>query len=902
MTMGEEGEDFLILEDDEFQSSESADSPNKPIFNIKNDIVNQFSKIKKITHSNKEKISNPVDLDDSSLLALDGVYNFDWNIRGMDCPDCAMKASKAIRRLSGIEDCNVSATEGRVNISLDVARGTTSKIASLLDKLGHSADVDWFSVSGQNISDIEYRTGLSRNKLISYISNIIGILSVRVKSERLELQLLETSDTKIISNRKKKLGILFGKNYFLIKNNNSYLDKEHLQLVGAVLTIPFLLLIVLLNQIPAVPNLIIFAISLIGISLSSYYMFQEAIVSIQNRILGFQVLTSLAVIGAFLLGEYPEALMVSGLVGLSAHLENRALIRAREAMQGGFDRIPKYARINTNTPQSQSKMTNVSKNILLSVNQDHGDGLMPIEAVNIGDSIEIRSGEIIPIDGIIIEGNGEIDKAPLTGEPMPVTVKKGDFVEAGLVLKRGPILVKCQSVGNETRLSGLMELVRKYRDMPTKRHTVIEKFTSIWVPFVLIVAPIIGVITGNLFNTLILWVVSCPCSLLLASPVPHATALSVASKSGLVARGGDVLEIAAEIDLALFDKTGTLTTGKSTLKEIYTIRSFNDDEAISLASGLENKSNHPYAISILKELKDRNLNSSKVSEIKDGIAGITGQSNSKSVIIGRLDWLVDFGIEIPKSIQNTVEKMREKGYGISILAVEKKAVAVFSFSHDQAREGVEELIQDLQDRDIKIEILSGDEQKSVESFAKKLGLNPDICRGGIDPEGKATLVSEKVRKNNTLMAGDGFNDAGALAVANLGIAIGSGEQVNLDAADILIPGKNPHSIIKLIDLAKRTKNIVLLNITISVLITAILVSTVLLGYQINLAAGIALHEARVFLIILNGMLVSGNDISRFSTLISLFKDLRNDILESFTVLFQSFFSAPPSTSNLTEVS
>ena len=626
-------------------------------------------------------------------------------------------------------------------------------------------------------------------------------------------------------------------------------------------------------------------------------MFQEAIASIQNRILGFQVLTSLAVIGAFFLGEYPEALMVSGLVGISAHLENRALIKAREAMQGGFDRIPKYARINSNTTHSQSK-----NNISLSVNQGHGNGLMPIEAVNVGDYIEIRSGEIIPVDGTIIEGNGEIDKTPLTGEPMPVAIKKGDFVEAGLVLKRGPVLVKCQSIGNETRLSGLMELVRKYRDMPTKRHTVIEKFTSIWVPFVLIIAPVIGVFTGNLFNTLILWVVSCPCSLLLASPVPHATALSVASKSGLVARGGDVLEIAAEIDLVLFDKTGTLTTGESTLKEIYTIRSFNDEEAISLASGLENKSNHPYAISILKELKERNLVASKVSEIKDGIAGIMGKSNSKSVIIGRLDWLVDSGIEIPKSIKNTVDKMREKGYGISILAVEKKAVAVFSFSHDHTRKGVKELIRDLQDRDIEIEILSGDEQKSVESFAQKLGLNPEICRGGIDPEGKATFVSEKIRKNNTLMAGDGFNDAGALAAANLGIAVGSGEQVNLDAADVLIPGKNPYSIIKLIDLAKTTKRIVLLNITISVLITAILVSTVLLGYQINLAAGIALHEASVFLVILNGMWISGNGISRFSTLISLFKDLKNDILESFTVLTQSFFSNPPSTNNLPETS
>jgi len=895
--MEKEGEDFLILDDDEYISTELSDSSKKPIFNIRNDILNQFSKIKKNTKSNKEKNPPTLDLEDSSLLALDGVYDFDWNIRGMDCPDCAMKASKAIRRLSGIEDCNVSATEGRVNISLDVARGKTSKVSSLLDKLGHSADVDWFSVAGQKVSDIESRTGLNRNKLISSISNIIGILAVRVKSERIELQLLETFDTKIILNRKKKLSILFGKNYFLVKNSNSYLEKEHLQLIGAILTIPFILLIVLLNQIPAVPNLVIVIISLIGISFSSYYMFQEAIASIQNRILGFQVLTSLAVIGAFFLGEYPEALMVSGLVGISAHLENRALIKAREAMQGGFDRIPKYARINSNTTHSQSK-----NNISLSVNQGHGNGLMPIEAVNVGDYIEIRSGEIIPVDGTIIEGNGEIDKTPLTGEPMPVAIKKGDFVEAGLVLKRGPVLVKCQSIGNETRLSGLMELVRKYRDMPTKRHTVIEKFTSIWVPFVLIIAPVIGVFTGNLFNTLILWVVSCPCSLLLASPVPHATALSVASKSGLVARGGDVLEIAAEIDLVLFDKTGTLTTGESTLKEIYTIRSFNDEEAISLASGLENKSNHPYAISILKELKERNLVASKVSEIKDGIAGIMGKSNSKSVIIGRLDWLVDSGIEIPKSIKNTVDKMREKGYGISILAVEKKAVAVFSFSHDHTRKGVKELIRDLQDRDIEIEILSGDEQKSVESFAQKLGLNPEICRGGIDPEGKATFVSEKIRKNNTLMAGDGFNDAGALAAANLGIAVGSGEQVNLDAADVLIPGKNPYSIIKLIDLAKTTKRIVLLNITISVLITAILVSTVLLGYQINLAAGIALHEASVFLVILNGMWISGNGISRFSTLISLFKDLKNDILESFTVLIQSFFSNPPSTNNLPETS
>ena len=142
--MEKEGEDFLILDDDEYPSIEFLDSSKKPKFNIRDDILDKLSKIKKNTNSNKERIPTAIDLEDSSLLALDGVYEFDWNIRGMDCPDCAMKASKAIRRLSGIEDCSVSATEGRVNISLDVARGKTSKVSSLLDKLGHSADVDWF--------------------------------------------------------------------------------------------------------------------------------------------------------------------------------------------------------------------------------------------------------------------------------------------------------------------------------------------------------------------------------------------------------------------------------------------------------------------------------------------------------------------------------------------------------------------------------------------------------------------------------------------------------------------------------------------------------------------------------------------------------------------------------------
>ncbi len=899
--MDEDGEEFLILEDDEYTESQTETPLDSPFKNIKN----IFSKNKNNSQNvlDAELSVNEINLDDS-VLVLDGDYEFDWKINGMDCPDCAMKASKAVSRLPGIIECSVSATEGKVSITLDVSIGNISRTSSVLERLGHSADLDWVTVNSIKLHQIEKKVGLKGKKLTNSISNIIGILNARIKSDRIEIQLLDITNSEMKKSQIKGLEYFFGSNYTFSKVQYSDLNKENLQLIGSILTIPIILIVLLMDMNNSIPWWSTLFISLIGLSFSSYYMFKEAIASIQHRVLGFQILTSLAVIGAMLLGEYPEALMVSGLVAFASHLENRALIRARNAMQGGFDRIPRYARIhlpnhNNNNNNNNFRIEGLIPVTGISLNANLQDcydtDLMPIEAVNLGDNIEVRSGEIIPVDGIIIEGNGAVDKAPLTGEPIPIIIKKGDFIEAGLVLTQGPILVKCEASGEDTRLSSLIDLVRKYRDKPTKTHTLIENFTSIWVPFVLIMAPIIGLLTGNIFNTLILWVVSCPCSLLLASPVPHATALSSASAHGLVARGGDVLEVAAGIEVALFDKTGTLTSGKSTLEEIFTIPGFKEVKALSLAAGLEQRSNHPYANNIINESNHRSIIPDLVTHIEDGDAGIFGQINNKNIVIGRFDWLKKSNIKIPKSINNSVNEMRNKGYGISVLAVEGQAVAVFSFSHDEAREGVNELISSLQERNIEIEILSGDEQNSVELFAKDIGLSSVVCRGGVNPEEKAKIVSKKVINQKTLMAGDGFNDAGALAAATVGIAVGSGEQVNLDAADVLIPGNNPQAIIKLIDLAKKTRNIVFLNIAISLMVTVFLVSTVILGLQINLALGIALHELSVFVVILNGMWVSDSGISRLSILSSLLNDIKEDIIGSFKTLFQSFFMKPPTT-------
>jgi P-type E1-E2 ATPase len=373
----------------------------------------------------------------------------------------------------------------------------------------------------------------------------------------------------------------------------------------------------------------------------------------------------------------------------------------------------------------------------------------------------------------------------------------------------------------------------------------------------------------------------------LAAPVPHATALSTASASGLVARGGDVLESAASIELALLDKTGTLTTGQPKIGEFVCTSNHKKEDILSMVSALEQRSNHPYAKAIISLANESNVIPKRITGISDGDAGVSGKMSGKEIIFGRADWLISQGVEITEEIQSTLDSSRKKGHGVSVLSLSGKSVAAFSFIHDDAREGVREMVQMLQDQGIIVEILSGDEQSSVESFASQLGIDPSICRGNVDPEGKAQWVEERSKARRTLMAGDGFNDAGALAAANIGVAVGSGDQVNLEAADVLIPGEDPRAIVELLKLAKRTKFIVNVNIGISVIITLILVLTTLLNINQSIAAGIAIHEASVFLVIINGMFVSSNNSGRITVLSDLMKDVAKDLKEAFVVLFTS---------------
>ena len=837
------------------------------------------------------EIQSSADISDEPFIAemvSDGIHHFTWPIRGMDCPDCSMKATAAVKKNSAVISCNISPTDGIVNLEIDLGDGDLSNINHILKSIGYEPDLNWMKLDGVNLDSVMERQKCEEKSLLRLMKSGFGILDVKFSGQQI---LVQTPPTLLPSSRREQelaLERMTGKSLNLIKSDTPSLSISDQRLIGASFALLALPIIMFLDIIAA-PTLFITTFGLAGALVGGFRMFQEAISSIRNRILGFQVLTSLAVIGALILQKWPEALMVVLLESISGHLESSALVRARDAMQGGLDRLPQFARVvPSDKPKieaipSSSFSVGLSPISSLTPSRPHPKEV-PIDLVNVGDIVEVRSGELIPVDGLIFEGAGQIDRAPMTGESIPERISVGDFVEAGLVLIRGPILIEVFALGSDTKLSGLIEKVHTYRDLPPRFQSSIEVFTKYWVPLVLVGGALMALLTGEIITMLLLWIVACPCSLLLAAPVPHATALSTAAHFGIIARGGDVLERAARVDLVLLDKTGTLTSGQPSLDSIVLAEGIEISEVLGISAGLEQRSNHPYASTILFAASNQEITPFEIKSISDEVAGVSGKIGRSIVRLGSEEWLLDEGISIPKSLSDAATKARENGFGISILSKSKTALGLFIFNNDDLRDGAKNLIIDLKEMGLSIELLSGDSQPAVISMGEKLGINSMYCHGDIDPDGKAIWVKRRSQAMCTIMAGDGFNDAAALASADVGIAVGTGESVNLEAADVLIPSDNPGVLSNLLRLSKKTRKIVQINLLISFLVTFILVISVIDKWHESLVLGVLVHEVTVLIIILNGLWVSDSGVNRLKVLGSLFKQLADDIIQAWKSL------------------
>ena len=833
-------------------------------FSLEDDVKETPSKAVEVAPTSVEK-EQPLEdveiLDAEIVMQATGDYKVEWPLVGMDCPDCASKATKALNLMPQVSSPVVSATSGEVKLSVDLEKGALSEVSNVLRSLGHAPDTEHHHLKGVKAANVAKRNNTTLRELKKLFRLQPGILDADIEKDgRILLQMVTSGDQELLKKRDEAIEQVCGSLPKYVATTSNRLRPDQFRLLGAAFALPLLLIIIVLELI-GIEGWIPAAIAIPGIIVSSYQMFREAIASVVNRQLGFQVLTSLAVIGACGLMMWEEALIVAILVALTAHLEGDALMKAREAMQGGLDRLPRVARRvpdkKSFTPSAIQIGGASSISLPMAPAGGHADSepeQVPIDLLSVGDLIEVRSGELVPADGRIVDGRGALNKAPLTGESVPEDVQEGDFVQAGLVLARGPVILKVEAVGEETQLFELIEAVHTFRDEPPRLQASIERFTAIWIPIVLFGA--FGVYwflyPENWKIILLLWVVACPCALLLAAPVPHAAALANSAHMGAIARGGNVLERLAKVNHVFLDKTGTLTSGKPSIGKVVMAKGRRREASVALAAGIEARSSHPYAEALREFAEEQKIQAVEVKKIKDVNAGIQAMRNKEEVLMLRPDALSEYKIELPAELKKEVELAESQGHGASVLAKGGKCVALFTFVHDDTRQGADELIPELHKMGIHVQILSGDQQGAVDRFASSVGLPKTDAFGNQSPEDKVAVVRSRSDISVTMMVGDGFNDAAALAVADVGVAVGSGESVNVEAADVLIPGDDPRMLADLLKLARRTERNFKQNLTFSILVTITLVYAVINGFYSALWVGVLVHEASVILVILNG--------------------------------------------------
>ena len=840
-------------------------------------------------------------LDTTVLSEATGSYTVSWPILGMDCPDCATKATRAMNQMKQVSNPIVSVTSGEVKLDIDLEVGPLFEISSVLRSLGHAPDVEHHELVGVKASAVAQRNGVPVQRLDRVIRRQPGVLDVEISDDdRILVQLVVTNDEALLASRRQGLESVLGRPPEFTEATSNRVRPDQWRLIGGGVALP-VLIIVMIAEFLGYHGPLIPVLAAPGVAIGGVQMFKEAYGSLRSLQMGFQVLTSLAVIGACILGMWEEALIVTILVAFTVHLEGDALLKAREAMQGGLDRLPRTARKVSKTPEisvdNLGSIAAPSVGISLpmapplapvhSPAHHSEDNVVPVDLVHPGDLIEIRSGELIPADGRIVEGSGALNKAPLTGESVPVDVGVGDTIEAGLVLAQGPVVCEVLAVGDNTRLSGLIDAVHTFREVPPRLHSGIEKFTAVWVPLVLFGAFVVWYFAfpDDWKIILLLWVVSCPCALLLATPVPHAAALSNAAQSGAVVRGGDALERMAHVNHILLDKTGTLTSGKPKIGDVVLGKGRRQASALQIMMGLEARSNHPYALSIVEHCEAEGIKPANIKNLTDIDAGVAGKHGAAEVAFIRPDKAESMGVDVEDRLLQAFETAKSEGHGASLLVKDRVGIAVVTFVHDDTRDGSVELIAAMRERNINVEILSGDHQQAVSEFARSVGLPESAAHGGLSPEEKVQWVQARSSSHVTMMVGDGFNDAAALAVADVGVAIGTGEAVNLEAADVLIPGDDPRLLTNMVDLARQAQRTLMQNLFFSVFITVTLVFAVVQQWYDQLWVGVLIHELSVIIVILNGARLAQNGES-----FKLLKQTLSTMLDDTKLAFSTFKS------------
>ncbi|MGO2299979.1 heavy metal translocating P-type ATPase [Paucilactobacillus nenjiangensis] len=554
--------------------------------------------------------------------------------------------------------------------------------------------------------------------------------------------------------------------------------------------------------------------------------------ALKARVISIEFLVSIAVIGAFIIGEYNESAIVTFLFLFGSYLEERTLSKTRQSIKSLTEMAPTTATV---------------------VQADGTTEEVDVDDVDEGDIVLVKTGGSIPVDGQVVEGHGYTDEAVVTGESREVGKQVQDSVYSGTMLSDGYLKIEATKVGDDTTFAKIIELVEDAQDTKSHAEKFIDRFSQYYTPAVLIIAILVFIFSRDFKLAITVLVLGCPGALVIGAPVSNVAGIGNGAKRGILVKGGEAMDTFSKIDTFVFDKTGTLTKGNTSVS---TVKNYGTDlpAALSMTARIESLSDHPLGRAIVSYTEGKNYVFNDL-EVEDNQTvkgqGMVAQIDNHDVLAGNQKLMQARDVKLSAQQSQDLSDLQATGSSVVIVAVDGVVTLILGIS-DIIRPEVAQQLQDLRDKGAKhLVMLTGDNQATAQYVADQVGI--DEVHAELMPEQKVEFVKKFQQAGRRVaFIGDGINDSPSIATADIGIAMGSGTDVAIETSDVVLMQSSFEALTHAYGLAKKTVLNTKENIVIAIGVVAFLLIGLIAGF-IYMASGMFVHEASILVVIFNAM-------------------------------------------------
>ncbi len=787
--------------------------------------------MEKITANKETAIKN---FDGTAVLALEEQpVTSILSIRGLDCADCAAKLEKKLAQLKGVTSAKVNFPAAKVKVE---HTAPVQNIINAVKDSGYGVDVDTpkeeslLRVYGLDCADCAA-------KLESKVAALPGVENVRLVFATGQMKVTHSEPVDGI------LRAVSGMGYRTELENNVRSGKikedrlEKIKIYNTIAAGVFLAAGFVL-QLTGFSRTAVNVLYLLSILSGGFFVAKSGLYSLRTFSLDMNFLITAAVAGAVAIGEFSEAATVVFLFSLGNLLQNYTLEKTRRSISSLMDLSPREALVR----------------------RDGREFKVPVEEVGVGETVIVKPGENITVDGRVLTGRSAVNESPITGESMPAAKKVGDSVYAGTINGEGSLEIETTKKVEDSTISRIIHLVEEAQAQKAPSQQTVDVFAKYYTPAVLAGALAVAVLPTLLFGqefrvwfnkALILLVISCPCALVISTPVSIISAIGSAARKGVLIKGGAFLEQAGRIGIMAFDKTGTITRGRPEVMDVIAFDGFSKNDVLSIAGAVEKRSEHPLAGAVMHRLKTEEM------QVKEGKnfesfagKGAGAEIEGNVYYVGNEYLFAGLGTDLGK-LEKEIKKHKESNRTVLLVGTDKVIMGIITVA-DSIREGTARVIERLYRAGIKrIVMLTGDNEGTAREVAASAGIKD--YRANLLPGDKLAAIKELKGSGKVAMVGDGINDAPALAAADLGIAMGgAGTDTAIETSDIALMSDDLSKLPYTIKLSRQAVRIIKQNITFSLIVKAVFIIATLAGHA-TLWMAVFADTGTSLLVTLNGM-------------------------------------------------